>query len=171
MISREDFLKVHEEFCQRLVNTTRAKNADYTGASNDPFQNFKTAEVMNICSTETGFLVRLTDKYTRIISLLQPNAKQQVKDESVDDTILDFANYLILLACYRAAKRYDAVNSRDKTYPETTAGECPTSNGYVNQDVGYQEELKVKLTRLDEENLRLKSKFEKDSTFRNTMKR
>jgi hypothetical protein len=41
-------------------------------------------------------LIRLKDKYNRLKSLTKPGQKQMVLDESMEDTLLDLANYCIL---------------------------------------------------------------------------
>lgn len=40
-----------------------------------------------------GIVVRLDDKQARLLSLVQPGHKQQVKDESIRDTLMDVINY------------------------------------------------------------------------------
>lgn len=103
-MDRATFVETHGKFCDNIKEITAAKNADYTGASDDPFFNLSTVERMQISSTETGILTRMTDKFTRVISLLKVGSAK-VKDESIEDTLLDFANYCILLACYIRSKR------------------------------------------------------------------
>lgn len=41
----------------------------------------------------------------RIVNLLQPGVTNQVKDESIDDTIKDAVNYFAILAAYREEQR------------------------------------------------------------------
>lgn len=102
-MDREDFLNAFVESTNQMVETARKKNNDYT-VSDDPFDNFNAVEVLGICKAETGILVRMTDKYKRLISLL--NGKEQmVLDESLDDTLLDLANYAVLLRLLRRNKR------------------------------------------------------------------
>ena len=73
------------------------KNNDYAGKK-DPYRNFRYCEEMGVCSVEQGLLVRITDKIARITNLL--NTKQKVKDEKIEDTLLDLANYSVILKCY-----------------------------------------------------------------------
>lgn len=98
-MTKAEYLKFHEEFCRQMMEITKRKNADYTGDSPSPFANFVKVETLGITDVETGFLVRLTDKFSRIISFAK-KGELQVKDESVTDTIADACNYLILLAAY-----------------------------------------------------------------------
>lgn len=44
---------------------------------------------------------RLYDKMNRLITLSNPNQKQQVNDESIDDTLRDLACYSIMMLAYR----------------------------------------------------------------------
>lgn len=103
-MTKEEYMAYHAGMCQRMMDITKAKNADYTGTCLDPFSNFATVEDLGICSTEQGFLTRMTDKLKRIISFVQKGVLM-VKDESVEDTLLDLANYCILFAGYIKSKR------------------------------------------------------------------
>lgn len=106
-MNREQFTTVHGSLCDSLKKITAVKNADYTGASDSSFFNFETVEMLKVCTTEQGFLTRMMDKFCRIASLLK-TGKQNVKDESIEDTLLDLANYCIILVCYLRHKRASA---------------------------------------------------------------
>lgn len=103
-MTKNEYMKFHEDCCQKMVAITKAKNADYTGNDPDPFSNFSRVAGLGICSVEQGFLVRMTDKLSRISSFVQKGVLQ-VKDESVEDTLLDLANYSLLMAGYIKAER------------------------------------------------------------------
>ena len=103
-MNRKEFTKLHASFCDKIKEITAKKNADYTGATDDPFANFKTTEHLGICTAEQAFLTRMTDKMTRIATFVKKGTLQ-VADESVEDTLLDLSNYAILLACYIKSKR------------------------------------------------------------------
>ena len=75
---------IHLEVCQQLHNAYRRKNHDY----GDSFATLR-QEYPN------AILIRLGDKYNRLKALMSGEAAQ-VKDESIDDTLLDLANYCIL---------------------------------------------------------------------------
>lgn len=106
-MTKEEYLKFHEEFCAEMVRITKAKNHDYTGTNPDPFANFRGVENGGICSTEQGFLVRMHDKMARISSFVQQGVLA-VKDESIEDTLKDLANYSALLAGYIKSKKQEA---------------------------------------------------------------
>lgn len=93
-MTRDAFLKRMEEIYAENVEISRRKNADYTGANDDPFGNFKVAEVFGI-PAEKAIFVRMSDKMSRIASLL--DRPPQVKDESIFDTCKDLANYAVIL--------------------------------------------------------------------------
>jgi len=103
-MTKQDYFKFHQDCLDKMAKITAAKNADYTGVGDDPFANFTRVEAMGICSTEQGFLTRMMDKMSRINSFVQKGTLQ-VKDESVEDTLLDLANYAILLAGYIRSKK------------------------------------------------------------------
>lgn len=105
-MNREELFKHHEELCKVALNIMRKKNHDYAGNSGEtPFANFERCEAMGICSTEAGFLVRLTDKLSRL-STFTSAGRLTVENESYEDAILDIINYCILFSAY--------VKSRDK---------------------------------------------------------
>ena len=77
-----------EELCKSMIETHKAKNADY----GDSFH--KTIEEFG----PIAGVIRLSDKMNRIKTLIKSD-KQNVKDESITDTLLDMANYAVMLAC------------------------------------------------------------------------
>ena len=80
------------------------KNRDYAGNhGSEPFANFTRCEAMGICDTEQGFMVRITDKMSRLSSFLD-SGKMHVQDESFKDTVIDVINYMVLLAAYTKEK-------------------------------------------------------------------
>ncbi len=74
-----------------------SKSHDYSNDS-DKFSNFKLCETLGICSTVEGFLVRMSDKLSRVSQLIHKD--RQVVDESITDTLLDLAVYSIMLKEY-----------------------------------------------------------------------
>lgn len=103
-MTKDEYMKFHQECCDKMIAITKAKNADYTGTDPDPFSNFSRVHSLGICSIEQGFLVRMTDKLSRISSFVQKGVLE-VKDESVEDTLLDLANYSLLMAGFIKSER------------------------------------------------------------------
>lgn len=104
-MTREELLKHHEVLCKQARDLMDKKNRDYAGNDGkEPFANFTRVESMGICSTEQGFMVRLTDKMSRLSSILQ-SGKTNVTNETFDDTLVDVINYIVLLSAYRQEKQ------------------------------------------------------------------
>ncbi len=87
--------EMYNEILEELRKTYEAKNADYGDSVGYTYQKFG----------DVSFLTRITDKYNRILSLSDRGECGQVKDESLNDTILDMANYCILWVIEREAKK------------------------------------------------------------------
>lgn len=87
-----------------MVEIAKAKNHDYAGFDSDPFANFKIVENCGIASVEQGFLTRMMDKVSRINSFVKQGVCN-VKDEKIEDTLIDLANYSILMAGYIKSKK------------------------------------------------------------------
>lgn len=104
-MNRTQLLDHHSEICAKARALMERKNHDYTGsAGDDPFGNFTTVEAIGLCSTETGLLVRLLDKFKRFVAFIE-SGELKVTDESLEDTVLDGINYFILLGAYIKSKR------------------------------------------------------------------
>jgi len=99
-MNREDLLNIHETLTRRARELMDKKNRDYAGKGGiEPFANFTRVESMGICSTEQGFLCRLTDKMSRLSSFAE-SGKLAVENESFEDTIIDVINYMVLFYAY-----------------------------------------------------------------------
>ena len=108
-MDKEDFIEAFKATTDNMVETVIRKNHDYTSSGTDPFDNFNAVEQLGICSSETGILVRMTDKIKRIISLLEKGeGGAMVKDESIEDTMVDLANYAIILKLRVRNRRWTA---------------------------------------------------------------
>lgn len=103
-MNKKEYLKEFEQLTTKMLETTKKKNSDYTGDDNSPFKNFTMVETMGFSTTEQGFLTRMTDKIMRVSSFVK-NGTLQVKDESATDTLLDLANYALLMICYLKSKK------------------------------------------------------------------
>jgi len=103
-MTREELLDFHKMICEEARTLMNLKNRDYAGnKGTEPFANFTRCEAMGICETEQGFMVRITDKMSRLSSFLRAG-KMYVEDESFRDTIVDVINYMVLLAAYTSEK-------------------------------------------------------------------
>ena len=90
---KPDVLKLHIEpkvarhyaICQKLNAVYKVKNHDYGDSFGDTYKK------LGIISAVT----RLSDKMNRLMSLAVKH-DAQVKDEKIEDTLLDMANYAIM---------------------------------------------------------------------------
>ena len=100
-VNRTELLHLHSEICSKARSLMERKNHDYSGGDNqeDPFLNFSRVEKLGITTTEQGFLVRMTDKISRLITFCQTGTFK-VEDEKLEDTIIDLVNYSVLLYAY-----------------------------------------------------------------------
>lgn len=90
-----DKIRIHKELCDGMHQLYRDKNHDY----GDSFA--KTRDIV-----PGAILVRLHDKLNRLTALLSNPEQAQVKTESIDDTLMDLANYALMeLTERRAAKQ------------------------------------------------------------------
>jgi predicted ATP-grasp superfamily ATP-dependent carboligase len=90
----KDFYKLLD----KMAETHSQKNHDYSEGAKDPLSNFRMCESLGIPAWK-GVLVRISDKWSRITQLSTKEA--QVKDESIEDTLLDMANYCLLCIILR----------------------------------------------------------------------
>lgn len=102
-MTKKEYLQFHQNFCTLMVEITAKKNADYAGSGDDPFANFRQigglVQTKDMDVVAIGFLTRMSDKFSRIGSFIS-RGELMVKDESVEDTLLDLANYSALFAGY-----------------------------------------------------------------------
>ena len=82
-----DLIEQHKRICERLNKVYADKNHDYGNSFGETYEKYG----------DISALVRISDKMNRIERLVQ-TGKQKVKDEALEDSILDMANYLIMWA-------------------------------------------------------------------------
>jgi hypothetical protein len=84
----------------RMGELHHRKSLDY-GTGQDPLANLRASGELGV-PPWVGCLVRCRDKLSRIESLLAKGEEQRaVRDESLEDTMLDMANYLLLAVVLR----------------------------------------------------------------------
>ena len=77
--------ELHANICAELTALYERKNHDYGDSFGKSFEEYGMAMPC----------IRLEDKLNRLKALTR-NGNQQVNDESVDDTLMDLANYAIM---------------------------------------------------------------------------
>lgn len=75
------------EITARMADTYERKNADYGNSFGESIGEFGAV----------AGVVRIGDKFNRLKNLIKNPDSQRVNDESVSDTLLDMANYCIML--------------------------------------------------------------------------
>lgn len=74
------------------------KNSDYANSDTDRYKNFRLCEMAGISAFD-GCLTRLSDKFARVMNLAEKARRDEgpaVRDESIEDTLLDMANYAVI---------------------------------------------------------------------------
>ena len=103
--------KIHQTICEELNKLYERKNHDYGDSFGKSYDEYGMAMPC----------IRLEDKLNRLKALTR-NGNQQVADESIEDTLLDLANYAIMTVVER--KKHSAIKRR--YYPPTqTCDICP----------------------------------------------
>ena len=76
--------ELHRQICENLNKTYIRKNADYGDSYGQLRKKYP-----------DSILIRLFDKFSRLERLISGH-EAQVKDESIEDTLLDMANYALM---------------------------------------------------------------------------
>lgn len=77
-------IQMHGNLLKKLSELYKTKNSDYGDSVADTYKKYGL----------TSFLVRMEDKLNRVRTIGRIEAK--VKDEKLEDTLLDLANYALL---------------------------------------------------------------------------
>lgn len=95
----ERLLGLHGELCNRARQIMVVKNHDYCAGQPDldPFANFNVTEQVLSIDARLLLLARILDKIQRLRGFLHTGSLA-VKDESVDNCIIDMINYSVLFA-------------------------------------------------------------------------
>ena len=86
MVTQVAKVQRHRQLCETLNSIYEKKNHDYGDSFHETFME----EGMAMAR------IRLSDKLNRFKKLSKNPSNQQVKDESMRDTLLDLANYAIM---------------------------------------------------------------------------
>ena len=122
-----DYNPIHEEFfslIKQMCDTFLAKNSDYAGSdAADMMKNFMACQEFGIKMSD-GIATRMSDKIMRMQNLMRTRT-QKVKDESLIDTVVDLANYCLLLtiALKREGPKLKTVIENGVDYSRIICGE------------------------------------------------
>ena len=96
-----DRIDRHKELALTLNDIYKSKNYDYGDAFGESCDEFG----------PVAGLIRMNDKMNRLKSIINENHEQKVSDESIKDTLLDLANYSLMLEVWFEGKRIENGNS------------------------------------------------------------
>ena len=136
--TNKDLLKIHERFCEKARAVVEKKNQDYGGGL-DAYANFKGSQAFGV-SPVIGILLRVQDKMMRIKTYADTGALL-VKDESVEDAIIDIMNYMIIMAGYILDEKEQAQLKQARKDSEREAIVTEATNGHkkeVSLEEAYQ---------------------------------
>lgn len=99
-MTSQELFEFRESVFSKCSQIMEKKNRDYTGGADkeDCFHNFKLGEALSIGSTEQGIAFRLLDKFSRIGTFIKKGNFEVM--ESIEDTVIDSINYLVILLAY-----------------------------------------------------------------------
>lgn len=107
------YIDVHKKLLDDMHDLYIKKNADYGNSVHDTYEKYGLV----------SFLVRMEDKLNRVRNLNKDNVKisdAKVKDEKIEDTLMDLANYAILaiIELKRENSFFKTENVKYNTYQE-----------------------------------------------------
>ena len=94
-MTKDQYMKVVERTLDSMKEIIRKKNHDYTGGADDPFANFRVAEMEGVTPVQ-GILIRLQDKLQRIRTY-NSRGELLVADEGFTDACDDVIGYALLI--------------------------------------------------------------------------
>jgi hypothetical protein len=95
---------------ERMAEVHSAKNHDYAGDEN-PLYNLHAVKRVDI-EPSVGAFVRMLDKWTRL-EMFVKNGVLYVKDENIVDTLIDLANYALLMIILLKEEKDEKENQND----------------------------------------------------------
>lgn len=108
-ITLEQVLQCRKEMYDKAVAIIAKKGRDYNRKqqdAGDTLFNMKVSTILGITDTpQQGVMVRLSDKFMRLCSLFDAAQSPANKDESFEDTVMDFHNYLDYMVLFRREQK------------------------------------------------------------------
>lgn len=113
----ENKINTHADICTQLTALYERKNHDYGDSFGKGFAEYGM----------TMPIIRLEDKLNRVKALLRSPAR--VNDESVDDTLMDLANYAIMTLVERGSRSCSNCEHVGKDMAEPPCDTCQKGGG------------------------------------------
>ena len=136
-----DRLGIYQTIINNLEDTYKKKNSDYGNSVGDTYEKFG----------DISFLTRITDKYNRILSLADKGECGEVKDEALEDTILDLANYCLL---WLVEREYAGQHEEVKPTKDVQLKTKPISN-YDEVNTAVMNDVQTRLAKMDEDDFKI----------------
>ena len=136
-----DRLGIYQTIINNLEDTYKRKNSDYGNSVGDTYEKFG----------DISFLTRITDKYNRILSLADKGECGEVKDEALEDTILDLANYCLLWLVEREYKEQQKEVNPTKDIQLKTPN---LASNYPRINTEIMNNVQTRLAKLDEDDFK-----------------
>lgn len=113
MIAKDDLIRMRQRLNAKADALLIAKGNDYNAQqqeAGDTLFNLRICTLLGIVPTPVdGILVRLGDKFARLVSLTRPGVVQKVANESIEDTVLDIRNYADYLLAFIKEQRGEPI--------------------------------------------------------------
>ena len=113
--------EIFKELTEKAADTYRRKNADYGNSF-----------VLVRNKFPNSVLIRLNDKLNRLEMLMGNAKKAEVKDESIEDTLLDLANYALMELTERAYEK----QSKETNVPKDSSTVCAMCGAEMPEGYG-----------------------------------
>lgn len=123
-------VEMFENLQGRMLELYKNKNADYGDSFGNSFREFG----------EISALVRLSDKFERIKSLVVGKG-QKVMNESINDTLMDTANYATMWLIERELANGVSPSHLDKS-KNVSVSVSPSQLGYSKRETKTSEIIK-----------------------------
>lgn len=101
--------KIQKRLFRKASGLIEKKGHDYNfkqQLSGDTLFSLRVARILGIVERDTqSVLVRICDKVNRLISLENPDVSAKVKDEKVEDTVVDLINYVTYFYAFKLEQK------------------------------------------------------------------
>ena len=131
-------LGIYQTIINNLEDTYKRKNSDYGNSVGDTYEKFG----------DISFLTRITDKYNRILSLADKGECGEVKDEALEDTILDLANYCLL---WLVEREYAGQQKEVKPTKDIQLETSHQGSNYNNVNTEVMDKVQDRLSKMDDD--------------------
>lgn len=138
-VNNMDRLGIYQYILSNLEDTYKRKNSDYGNSVGDTYEKFG----------DISFLTRITDKYNRMVNLVcNSNNVRKVKDEALEDTILDLANYGLL---WLVEREYAGQQKEVKPTKDIQLETSHQVSNYNNVNTEVIDKVQDRLSKMDDD--------------------